>query len=141
MSALAVSLVVPSLAFAQNSNVNSATSIQTSISENSTEARVNPQWKTKVARKTLEQLLDTISNKRNIEKVTSALRELPKGDKLAGYFEDSISYIKKNLKDLLEWEEVFENNVRDVIAGAIYDAGAPLSVARSIAWVVVEVLL
>ncbi|TPG69290.1 hypothetical protein EEL31_12670 [Brevibacillus laterosporus] len=83
-------------------------------------------------------MLDTISNRKNIKKVKSALRELPKGDKLAGYFEDSISYIKKNLKELLEWEEVFENNVRDMIAGAIYDAGDPLSIARSIAWVVVK---
>lgn len=142
MSALTVSLVVPSSVFAQNINSNSATPIQiTSVSQNSTQASVQPQWKTRVAKEALQALYDAISNKRNIEKVKSALRELPKGDKLVGYFEDSINYIKKNLKELLEWEEVFENNVRDMIAGAIYDAGAPLSIARSIAWVVVEVLL
>ncbi|MGK5511364.1 hypothetical protein [Brevibacillus formosus] len=141
MAVLAVSLIVPSSAFAAQSSVIQTKAISISSKENIQQEKVQPEWKTKVTKKAIRGLIEALDDRRKIEAVKDALRKLPGGDDAARYLDDGISYIQKNLKELLEWGDVFENNVRDAISGALYDAGVPLSIARGIAWVIVEVLL
>lgn len=115
--------------------------VDTYPSSQSQDRVIEPQWKTKVAKEALKLFRDKVTSREAVNSVKKAIELLPNGKKYSGMYEDAVYGIRSNLDELLKWEEVAMNNVKDKVAGAIYDAGIPLSWSRRIADVVIEILL
>jgi len=117
----------------QNQNLSPVTAFPT-------QTDIQPQAKAKIAKKALEQMLKALDNKDNIEAIKSAMRNVGLG-KHTGKIDSAVDGMKNEIKWLLDWQEVTMQNLKDKLSGALYDAGLPLSAARLIANVVIEVLL
>jgi hypothetical protein len=101
---------------------------------------VQPEWKVKVAKEALQKLYNALNNRSNIESIKSGMRAVGLG-KHTGKIDTAVSYMKQEIKWLLDWQEVTMQNLKDKLAGALYDAGLPLSAARITAGIVIELLL
>ncbi|MCP3776577.1 hypothetical protein NLX71_25360 [Paenibacillus sp. MZ04-78.2] len=101
--------------------------------------QVEPYWKVKVAKEALEKLLKALDKADNIELIKKGMRAIGLG-KHTKKIDDAVDKMKQEVKWLLEWQEVTMQNLKDKLAGALYDAGLPLSAARLVANVVIEVL-
>lgn len=131
------SVISPLSAFA---SANAVTPNTTYIQETQ-DSDVTIQWKTKVAKEALKAFRDKVTSKQAINDVKYALELLPNGKKWSGLYEDAVYGIRQNIDELIKWEEVTMANLKDKVAGALYDVGIPLSWARRFADVVIEVLL
>jgi hypothetical protein len=139
---LAVSVTFSTLPAFASATIDSASSAPVLVPSNNTgtETVVQPQWKGKIAKEVLEKLYKALNDRSNIESIKSGMRAVGLG-KHTGKIDTAVSYMKQEIKWLLDWQEVTTQNLKDKLAGALYDAGLPLSAARITAGIVIELLL
>lgn len=144
VSALSATLLVsafsPLSALAAPNTFESPSQIVSTATASPNQIDIQPEWKVKVAKEALEKMLKALDDADKIEAIKKAMRAVGLG-KHTGKIDAAVDGMKKEIKWLLEWQEVTMQNLKDKLAGALYDAGLPLSAARLIANVVIEVLL
>ncbi|MCD5406399.1 MAG: hypothetical protein LRZ99_01755 [Desulfotomaculum sp.] len=111
---------------------------QQNIQENTEQVQI--QWRVKIARESLKKLSKALDNPSNIQTIKSGMKGVGLG-KYTRKVDGAVNNMKKAIDELLEWEEVTTQNLRDKLSGALYDAGLPLGAARGIAKLVVDLLL